>query len=43
MAPYWNPYDKAITANPYPTYRELRDEAPVYCNEELGVLSLIHI
>jgi cytochrome P450 len=30
---YYDPYDVAIDADPYPTYRRLRDEAPVYYNE----------
>jgi cytochrome P450 len=30
---YYDPYDVAIDANPYPTYRRLRDEAPLYYNE----------
>jgi cytochrome P450 len=38
--PYWNPYDREVVANPFPAYRELRDEAPVYLNEELGVYAL---
>jgi len=38
--PHWDPYDKSIVANPYPAYRELRDEAPVYRNEQLDVWAL---
>jgi cytochrome P450 len=38
--PHWDPYDKSIVANPYPAYRELRDEAPVYRNERLDVWAL---
>jgi cytochrome P450 len=30
---YWDPYDVEITADPYPTYRRLRDEAPLYYND----------
>jgi cytochrome P450 len=30
----WDPWDPEIFANPYPTYRRLRDEAPLYRNEE---------
>jgi cytochrome P450 len=30
---YYDPYDVAINADPYPTYRRLRDEAPIYHNE----------
>ncbi|OBK26141.1 cytochrome P450 [Mycobacterium asiaticum] len=30
---YYDPYDVNITADPYPTYARLRDEAPLYYNE----------
>jgi cytochrome P450 len=30
---YYDPYDVAINADPYPTYARLRDEAPIYHNE----------
>jgi cytochrome P450 len=30
---YYDPYDVAIDADPYPTYGRLRDEAPLYHNE----------
>ncbi|QLL08830.1 cytochrome P450 [Mycobacterium vicinigordonae] len=30
---YYDPYDVNITADPYPTYARLRDQAPVYYNE----------
>lgn len=30
---YYDPYDVGINANPYPVYRRLRDEAPLYYNE----------
>ncbi|EFC86725.1 cytochrome P450 [Parafrankia sp. EUN1f] len=30
----WDPYDSSLAADPYPTYRRLRDEAPLYYNEE---------
>jgi cytochrome P450 len=30
---YYDPYDVNITANPYPIYARLRDEAPLYYNE----------
>ncbi|GAB7141855.1 cytochrome P450 [Mycobacterium riyadhense] len=33
---YYDPYDVNITANPYPTYARLRDEAPIYYNERYG-------
>lgn len=30
---YYDPWDVAIDLDPYPTYRSLRDEAPLYYNE----------
>ena len=30
---YYDPFDPVIDANPYPVYRRLRDEAPLYYNE----------
>ena len=30
---YYDPYDVEIAADPYPTFRRLRDEAPLYYNE----------
>jgi cytochrome P450 len=30
---YYDPYDVAIDADPYPVFRRLRDEAPLYYNE----------
>ena len=33
-APRYDPYDVAINADPYPHWRRLRDEAPLYFNEE---------
>jgi len=30
---YYDPYDVEINADPYPTFRRLRDEAPLYYNE----------
>jgi cytochrome P450 len=32
-AVYYDPYDTAIAANPWPTYARLREEAPIYYNE----------
>ncbi len=31
---YYDPYDSEIDANPYPVYRRLREEAPLYYNEK---------
>ena len=36
----FDPYDWAIHEDPYPTYRRLRDEAPLYYNEELDFWAL---
>ena len=30
---YYDPYDVEINADPYPVYRRLREEAPLYYNE----------
>jgi len=30
---YYDPYDRTIDADPYPVYRRLREEAPLYYNE----------
>jgi cytochrome P450 len=40
-APVWfSPYDYALHEDPYPTYARLRDEAPVYRNDELDFFAL---
>jgi cytochrome P450 len=31
---YYDPYDRSIDADPYPVYRRLREEAPLYYNEQ---------
>ncbi|MFY9589138.1 MAG: cytochrome P450 [Actinomycetota bacterium] len=36
----YSPYDYAIHEDPYPTYARLREESPVYRNEELGFWAL---
>jgi cytochrome P450 len=36
----YNPFDHATQANPYPVYRWLRDEAPVYHNPRVGFWAL---
>ncbi len=33
-APYYDPYDFEIDADPYPVWKRLRDEAPLYFNEK---------
>jgi cytochrome P450 len=37
---YYDPYDAAINADPYPTFKRLRDEAPIYHNERFDVWAL---
>jgi cytochrome P450 len=32
--PYYDPYDIELAADPYPVWRRLRDEAPLYYNEK---------
>ena len=32
---YYDPYDVDINADPYPVFRRLREEAPLYYNERL--------
>ena len=36
----YNPFDWETAHNPYPVYRQLRDEAPVYRNEQFGFWAL---
>ncbi len=36
----YDPYDPEIDADPYPVYRRLRDEAPVYYNERYDFYAL---
>ncbi len=36
----YDPYDVELDANPYPTYRRLRDEAPLYYNEKFDFWGL---
>ena len=37
---YYDPYDVEINADPYPTFRRLRDEAPLYYNERYDFWAL---
>lgn len=37
---YFDPYDVDINADPYPTYQRLRDEAPIYHNEQFDIWTL---
>ena len=38
--PYYDPYDIEIDTDPYPTWKRLRDEAPVYHNERYEFYAL---
>ncbi len=37
---YYDPYDFAIDDDPYPTWKRLRDEAPLYFNEKYNFFAL---
>jgi cytochrome P450 len=37
---YYDPYDIELAADPYPMWRRLRDEAPVYYNEQYDFYAL---
>jgi cytochrome P450 len=37
---HYDPYDQAIHSDPYPVFRRLRNEAPLYRNEELDFYAL---
>ena len=37
---YYDPYDAEIDADPYPVWRRLRDEAPLYYNEKYDFYAL---
>ncbi|OHV28567.1 MULTISPECIES: cytochrome P450 [Pseudofrankia] len=37
---YYDPYDAEIDADPYPTWRRLRDEAPLYRNDKFDFFAL---
>jgi len=39
-AVHYDPYDVAIDDDPYPTWRRLRDEAPLYWNDEFDFWAL---
>jgi cytochrome P450 len=40
LPPFLDPYDYDFHEDPYPYYKRLRDEAPLYRNEELGFWAL---
>lgn len=37
---YWDPFDPSLRDDPYPLWRRLRDEAPVYRNDKLDFYAL---
>jgi cytochrome P450 len=37
---YWDPFDYALHADPHPTWRRMRDEAPLYRNERYDFWAL---
>ncbi|HVM66287.1 MAG TPA: cytochrome P450 [Acidimicrobiales bacterium] len=37
---YWDPFDVDIDDDPYPVWKRLRDEAPLYWNERYGFYAL---
>jgi cytochrome P450 len=39
-AAYYDPYDEQIHADPYPAFRRLREEAPLYYNEQYDFYAL---
>ena len=40
MSVHYNPLSRAVQEDPYPVYRQLRDEAPVYHNRDLDIWAL---
>jgi len=40
VLPYYDPYDAAIDADPYPVWKQLRDEAPLYYNAQYDFYAL---
>ncbi|HKY93127.1 MAG TPA: cytochrome P450 [Nevskiaceae bacterium] len=38
----WDPYDREIALNPYPVYKRLREEQPLYYNEEYDFWAVSH-
>lgn len=37
---YFDPYDQALNSDPYPVHRRLREEAPLYYNEQYDFYAL---
>ncbi len=39
---YYDPYDVEIYRDPYPVFRRLREEAPIYFNERFDFYAISH-
>ena len=39
---YWDPFDREIASDPYPTYERMRTETPLYYNEKHDFFALSH-
>ena len=37
---YYDPYDVNLNADPYPTFRRIREETPLYFNDRHGFFAL---
>jgi cytochrome P450 len=37
---HWDPFDEEVDRNPYPVWKRLRDDAPLYRNDEYGFWAL---
>src|SRR6476620_10853493 len=37
---YWDPFDAEVDIDPHPTWKRMRDEAPVYRNDEYDFYAL---
>ena len=40
VSPYYDPYDREIDKDPYPVWKRMRDEAPLYYNEKYDFFAL---
>jgi cytochrome P450 len=39
---YWDPFDDVIDDDPYPVWKRMRDEAPIYWNDRYGFYAYSH-
>ena len=37
---YYDPYDRAIDADPHPVWKRMRDEQPLYPNDKYGFFAV---